>query len=197
MAATDLAICNMALSRLGANLASSITSPTTKEETQCQAIFDNERDAVLEAHRWGFAEKIATLADSGDTPVGWTYAYTMPSDCLAPRLIYNPNETGEESIYTHDHDRAVRSGKIEFVERIKSDLATRQIWCNLLAAKLIYTATVTDPNLFNAMFTDALADKLASGLAIPLKGSAQLRDTFYQSYLLKIDHSTNAFMGSR
>jgi hypothetical protein len=170
--ASDVLICNKALSRIGCGRISSLVSPSTKEAKECKLIFETCRDATLEAHDWSFARKRKELSKYADSYAGWDYAYQIPPDCIAPRKIYDPYE-GEVNIPGFSSTRE----PIKFEPATNSDLDKGLILTNQDDALLIYTARVTDVNRFSAMYIDALAYKLAADLAVPLRGKEALSRT--------------------
>ena len=87
--ASEIDICNLALSHVGGRPIESFTEGT-KEAIECGRFYAFDRDAVLEDHNWNFARKRLDLALTSDEVSGWTYSYAWPTDCLAPRRIYNP-----------------------------------------------------------------------------------------------------------
>ncbi len=78
MAAPTVAvdICNLALDFLKQNktLVTSITSPTTIEETTCARWYDTTREALLRSHYWVFARKRAQILRVYATITGATVA---------------------------------------------------------------------------------------------------------------------------
>jgi hypothetical protein len=161
MPASVVSISNMALSRIGTR--SSITSlnEASTEALHCKLLFDQARDATLEAHDWVFARKRVALADLGTPPGGWSHRYALPSDCIAPRFL----ETG-----TRTERRA--SFRIE----------GRDLLADTDGATLVYTARITDPALFPPSFASALSWGLGAELAIPLTGKESLHQRCAQMW---------------
>lgn len=174
--ASEVTICNLALSHIGANPIASL-SDSLREARECKILFDSTRDSVLRDHKWSFATKRLTLALLSDTYTGWTYAYSYPTDCLVAHEIYN-----EYSNYS-------RTSKIEFEIASSSSLTSKIILTDKENAELIYTAKITDCNMFDSLFIAALAYKLAMELAIPLKGNGQLTQAMYQLYVITINQA--------
>lgn len=167
--ASEIQVCNLALSRVGAYRIQSLDD-ATKEARECKLFYPFSRDAVLRDHDWGFARKRVSLALLSETWSGWDYAYQYPVDCLVARKITPDAETE-----TGD--------KVEFEISSNDSLSRRVILTNKEDAELVYTAKVEDVNLFDAIFTDALAWRLASELAIPLKAKADLQNVLFQKYI--------------
>lgn len=184
--ASEVQICNLALSRVGARRISSL-GENTKEAKECNKIYTDTRDFVLAAHDWGFARKHATLAAiSTPTYPGWDYAYAYPTDCLAARRIKNDTGSTSPIAYSLEEDRYMNVGKVEFEIRATAALDGKVILTNEPEAVMIYTARVTDSNLFSAEFIDAFAYRLASDLAVPLRADTRKSDTHFRKYTFLI-----------
>jgi hypothetical protein len=88
VAASEAEVCNLALLLVGqTQFIDDLTDPTEAGEV-CKQVYERARDAALEAVAWPFATRRADLNEitDGDRD-GWGYAYTLPSDCLAPRWL--------------------------------------------------------------------------------------------------------------
>ncbi len=169
MASSVTEICNLALSHIKRQYIQSLDD-NSREAKECKRIYPLLRDSVLGDFPWGFATKHATLALRTDTPYGnWTYAYAVPSDCLAIRKIWNP--------YSNEIF-------IEFDVAASADLTSKLIMTSQADAVLVYTARVTDTNMFDLAFVDALAWRLAADLAVPLTGDTQVQQAAYQMYTM-------------
>lgn len=81
---TAVAICNLALDRLGQNPVASIDPPTTPTEVVCARHYDQTRRALLRKFLFNFSKKFAVwTADSTEVPAfGFTTAYRLPSDFI-------------------------------------------------------------------------------------------------------------------
>lgn len=166
MAVDETKICNLALARIGLYQISSMTSPSTEEERLCSLHYDTTRDAVLSEHAWDFAHKRRTLALLTDEYTGYEYAYSYPSDCLVAREIYTSGTT-----------------PIVFEVIAAEDLQSKVIVTDEEDAELIYTARITDTNLFTPVFITAFSLALASKLCQPLKGDRALYKEILTEYL--------------
>ena len=93
---------------------------------------------------------------------GWSYFYTLPADFL--RLLqlnaYDANEP-----------------------TTRWEVGGGLLLTNEEEANVKYVYKVTDENLFDPLFVDALTLKLAAKLAKPLTGSSQLAEGFLTEYL--------------
>ncbi len=170
--ATAVGICNVALvTHLGLFPISSL-SEDTKEARSCNAAFDVSAGATLEAHDWSFARRQTALAEaSGVSFSGWEYAYGYPADCRKARRIYNP--AGDKK-------------PVPFDLRVNASLNAKYVVTDLEEAELIYTANVLNPAWFSDGFAEALSYRMASSLAIGLKGSVEESKLFLSLFQQRI-----------
>jgi len=161
MNATEIA--NLALAEIGDLFNISSIDEQTPQAAICKRFYDSTRDAMLRAHPWGFSRHPATLSRLSDAPLfGWDYAYQLPSDYL--RLIrFNDLEVQ----YAED-DYEIVSGKI--------------LWTDAGTAQIIYSRKIIDPNLFDALFVEAFALKLAVRISTKLTKDQGLQESLMQRY---------------
>lgn len=188
MAISVVQMCNVALSRIDANRIDSLTE-SSKAARICNTIYETIRDAVLSDFDWGFARTELTLALLTDSFSGYDYAYAYPTDCLELRKIFDETGANTGTSYDIDTDSHVQTGKVEYEIRSNASKDAKVILTDKADAVGIYTARVTDPNMFSASYVDAFADRMASDLAIPLKGKATLQQAWLKSYFLRIGKS--------
>lgn len=173
MATSNVAICNLALQKLGAKRITSLTedSPNARTMNLC---YEAIRDAELAKHRWSFAIRRAQLAADADAPdFGPAYSYTLPAEYL--RLI----EPDPEENYNN------LDWKIEGKKVLTDQGAPLNI-------RFIYR--VTDPNEFSPAFIEALACKLAWHTCEDITQSNQKKTDVHEEYVLSIREArrTNA-----
>lgn len=90
MAQSDVAICNIALQRLGASRIVSLTD-NTAVGVQCNLCYEHIRDLLLRKHSWNFAVSRAVLPALSSSPSPeHANAFQLPADCLR---ILPPNDT--------------------------------------------------------------------------------------------------------
>jgi hypothetical protein len=152
---TKTEIINVALSRLGE---SPIQSPEdgSAAANAANIVYDIARRAALRDYPWSFAVREADLPRLEQGGYFYEYAYELPSDCIrVVELLGNPEyETSGRSLLTNAAD-----------------------------IKLRYVADVSDTGLFDSKFTEALTYKLASELALSIKGSPELMASYNNAYL--------------
>lgn len=151
-----VAVCNRALSKIGDELIIMSLDDNTKPARYCKALYADTRDFVLRSYPWRFALKRYVLAPLKEKPLfGYEYQFSLPSDCL-------------------------RVWKMTEGERYQVEgqcLLMNQNVCRFIGIAKIEDATVFDP-----MFAEALALRLAAELAIPLTASVTLRDSLMKEY---------------
>ena len=144
--ASKVAICNLALTELGANIITSLdASDTSKEADTCRAVYDLILDEVLEAHHWDFAKTWVALAlDAGYTSIDeiYEYAYEKPADFIRFSRLESKSNNFE-----------VRGSSI--VSNVE-DLEIEYIW------------RVVDPTQYPSHFIMAFVARLKASLVTPI-----------------------------
>lgn len=174
MVAVD--ICNLALAYLGDSATvASIAPPEGSAQAQhCARFYPMALSLMLEAHEWNFITKRVALALlTSPYTDQWKYAYQLPSDCntlisVIPARCYPglvvPWAAWDQVL---PFESSERERWRDF--QIEVDSSNRQvILSNVCDAIARYASTQVQPGMFPALFTDALAWKLASMLAGPL-----------------------------
>lgn len=166
--ASTVAICNRALQKVGASRITSLDE-NSKQARECNAMFDLIRDAELRAHPWSFAVKRKVLAASAtDLPhdEGET-AFPLPSDFL--RLLHSP----------HDRDWQIEGRSI--LTRFEDS-----------ALEIRYVARIDDPTLFDPLFAEALAARLAVELVERITQSNTKKQILREEYDHLLDEARRA-----
>ena len=150
--ASDVSICNAGLALLGAGRITSLTENSVAART-CNEAYERTRDAELRGHPWGFAIKRVQLAADATAPIfGKTNSFTLPSDFL--RLLEpDPN--------SNDNDWMIENNNsgISIVTNYDAPLNVR------------YIARITDANVMDALFREALSASLAAEMCEALTQS--------------------------
>jgi len=149
MAATDIAICNLALSYVGDYNITSLSDDDAPSQ-QCALWYDIARKLTLSSLDWNFARvRGILLAHEDEPPEGeWYYRYIRPTACLKLRFIENLG--------------GLRLPHHPFV--IEGD----SILTDIEDAIAVYTADISTTTKFPVEFEQTLAVVLASRLAYPL-----------------------------
>lgn len=161
-------VCNMALAKLGQSMISQTSYDEARKGSQnvdpvsraCASLYDASRKEALCAVRWSFAIRSANLCllpdGACDVPQGYQAAYQIPSSCI--RLLDVPLRK-----WALMGRRIVAHGNAECLE-------------------VTYVNDERNVDLFDPLFTDALATLLASKLAGPVTGSTRLREGLLAEY---------------
>ncbi|MFZ9873466.1 MAG: hypothetical protein ACO3FH_11025 [Steroidobacteraceae bacterium] len=170
MAASNVAIANLALTKLGDLRILNLTD-NTKPAREVNAVFDMTRDYLQRRFSWRFCIKRANLAADTSTPLwDWSYQYQIPTDCM--RIL----QVGQW-YPSPDLSDLISTGGQEYV------LEGKYILSNQAGPlKLRYLSRVTDPVQFDAAFDMAFSAYLAYILAEPLTASAEQKQMAYNDY---------------
>ncbi len=161
MGMTVVDVCNQALARLGAEKILGLDDGS-KGARFCRLFYEQTRDEVLRSHPWNFAMKREVLSRLVDEPVfGWKRQYQLPPDFLRLVQLNGFAET-----------EAARNSEIE----------GNTLLCDEDEAQVRYVRRMEDAGLFDPLFAEALAMKLASKLAQPLTGSRTLGAEILREY---------------
>lgn len=184
--ASDVDICNLALSHLGDEATVAAISPSdgSQQADYCVRFYPIARDQLLCLHAWSFATKRIALAliDTDELPDTWAYAYAVPSGSLQVISVLPPQGTGQATLTSFPPDSATNSNLLsgdqntqDFIQEVLQD-GTKCIFTNTEDAIARYVAGITDTTKFNALFVTACARLLASYLAGPLlKGETGIK----------------------
>lgn len=172
--ASEVGICNLALSHLGdsATVASINPPEGSAQAEHCQQFYPLARDTLLEMHAWRFATRRASLPLLDVPAWEWQYAYAAPNGLLRVLSVISGDASSETETEPYEVETA--------------DSGATIILTNLELASVRYIAATTDTSKFSPLFTDTLAKLLASYLAGPvLKGDAGISAAraWYQVFL--------------
>ena len=147
-------IVNIALARLGESPIQSLDEGTVPAN-MAKMLYMPARQAVLRDYNWNFALATSGLARLSTSVPDFRFAYALPADCL----------------------RAVRlAGGAPFV------LRGNEVHTNMESPVLEYIRDVTDEAEFDSKFVEAFSYKLASDLAMSIKGSSELMASYANVY---------------
>jgi hypothetical protein len=171
---SQVAIFNLALGKLGNDVAIAAPSDRSKEARAFMRLWEPMRDLVLAERNWPWAIKAQRLGLDAEAPLpGWTYRYARPVDCITAIAVTDDNglrsvrrlslwcRRENVSAYMHDYEQCYGAQGTGLL----SDLPL---------AWLVYVARVDDPQRYPAKFVDALACKLAEEAAPSLIGDKGL-----------------------
>lgn len=188
--ATDLAICNLALTHLGQKNITSF-SDASENARRCNQIYNTCRDEVLSASDWAFSTIITTLIGLTDeTVLGWLYVYAFPSNCLYVRKVFSDNSNHFDLPSFPDANNLLvpntNPEKVDFKIVYQTGLDAMVIVTNFSPAYIEYTARVATGSLYSKLFIKALSYKLAAEISVILNGDGPQSDKMFQKYALAI-----------
>ena len=158
--ASTVEICNGALNQLGATTILSLTEDS-KNARLCNSRYTQVRDALFRSHPWNCLQKRVQIAADATAPAwGFTYAYTLPADCL--RLL---------KILDYDSNYKVEG---------------RKILSNTSSMKILYVARVTDPNEYDELLRETLSASLGADIAFGVTSNNQTATNMYNLFKEKL-----------
>jgi len=158
--ASVVEICNGSLNQLGATTILSLTEDS-KNARLCNQRYTQVRDAVFRSHPWNCLQKRVELAADTTTPAwGFSYAYTLPADCL--RLL---------RILDYDSNYKVEG---------------RKILSNTSSMKILYIGRVTDPNEYDELLRETLSAALGADIAFAVTSNNQTATNMYNLFQDKL-----------
>lgn len=202
MATSEVDIANRALSAGGARSTISSFAEDSPEARQSALLYEPTRNQLLRMAPWNCAMNWATLAllkaapgtpENPTTsssvwtkdfpPPPWAYEYAYPSDCLDAQWIIPQVPTSLQdgvpifpqvaSFTPYYWNGPPVSFKVA-IDQDDSGADIRVILANQAQAILAYTKRVSDPNVWDDLFQEALVNALAGKFAFALTGDKQL-----------------------
>ena len=169
MALSEVQICNLALGWLGAELITSLQDDNEGAKL-CNANYASARDAVLESAQWSFAIQRRVLTPVVEEPeFTWGQKFLIPVNSIRIlKVISNPSNPEVSTSWAKEGNFIVADQEKLY---------------------MIYLARITDTALFTAQFTQALAQRLAADLAIPITESRNLAENYWSLYLAKLEEA--------
>lgn len=149
-------ICNLALAQISEYQISDL-SEQSKQARQCNRLYENVRDELLQKYPWRFARQRVTLSESSEEYDEWTYVYHYPSNCIRALWLYNASGRTKNPP--------------EFVVVSNSAGTGKLILTDEYQAQLDYTQRTVTPQSFHPLFQMAYAMRLAERLVPSLTPS--------------------------
>jgi hypothetical protein len=158
--ASVVEICNGSLNQLGATTILSLTEDS-KNARLCNQRYSQVRDAVFRSHPWNCLQKRVELAADTTAPAwGFSFAYTLPADCL--RLL---------RILDYDSNYKVEG---------------RKILSNTSSMKILYIGRITDPNEYDESLRETLSAALGADIAFAVTSNNQTATNMYNLFQDKL-----------
>lgn len=161
--ATDTELVNVALRKGGAAKRIADLTDSVGSAGIANDVLASERDDLLRSAVWNFSVTRVKLGRLSALPAfGWSYAYSLPSDCLRVVSV---------------HDNSDGTGAVPY--RIESVLQSDNSYVNVIVSDasdiyLRYCRQITDPNLMTASFRQVLILRMAKIFAISIAKSNPL-----------------------
>ena len=156
-------ICNMGLTLIGDQVITALSDSNDRAKV-ATLHYEPTRDAVLRAHPWGFAKTRVELAQAAGSPdFGYEYHFTLPTDPKCLRVL---------------------SLEEDYPGQIPYSVEGRKLLCDESDVSILYIAQIVDSGVFDSLFTDTLAARLAWNFAMALskqKTLIELAANVYQS----------------
>jgi hypothetical protein len=204
--ASEVSICNLALSHLGdeATVTSIDPAEGSQQAEHCALYYPIARNTLLELHPWSFATRRQALVElEGTAPGNWGFVYQRPNNCLRALNVF-----ADGASTARNNLSVLRDGNIvsisgeefgeEFIEETL-DGDVRVIYANVENAQLRYIRQVEDTTKYPTLVVNAIARLLASMLAGPIikgttgmqVGQAQLKQYYETDLRLALTADAN------
>lgn len=178
--ASNVEIANRALTKIGAARIISLDD-NTKSGREVNSMFTIIRDAELREHAWRFSIKRIQQAAHATPPVfGYARQFRVPADCLKLWQVgdWYPGVDLTDYVGADTSPYAVENGFI------LTDYAA--------PLNLRYIARVEDPTLYDALFVEVFACRLALELAEPIAQSTSKKESALRDYNLAVSAAMQA-----
>tara|TARA_R110001592_G_scaffold245816_8_gene507381 strand:+ start:5155 stop:5736 length:582 start_codon:yes stop_codon:yes gene_type:complete len=161
--ASVVQICNSALNQLGASSITALTE-NSKNARICNERYETIRDAVFRSHPWNCLVTRVQLAQDTETPAwGFSYQYTLPSNCL--RVL---------SILNYDADYKIEG---------------RKLLINESSVFILYLKIETDVNQLDILLRETISAGLASDIAYAITSNMAVAKLMTEKYGLKLSEA--------
>lgn len=173
-------IANLALTKLG-DIQITTFDDDSAHARVVKLLYPRVIDASLRDHKWRFAVRQAALAQLVGQPIWrYQYRYQLPTDPYCLRILRVSTEDPAQGNNT------------------PWEIQGREILTDAPSVNIEYIARITDPQAWDVMFLDAVVERLASELAIPIMNTPTVRGQLLQAYAMKLDaaKSTDGMEGT-
>ena len=171
--ASNVSIANRALTKLGDDRILLLTDETKAARTINSMFFD-VRDAEIRRYNWKFAIKRTSLSALVEAPLwGYAYQYPLPSDFLA---LVQVNEYYVRSANKQKAPWSVEGGNI--LTDFEAPLLLK------------YRARIENPALFDPLFVEVFACKLAMEACETLTQSSTKYQAATESYKFALQEAS-------
>jgi hypothetical protein len=170
---SDVAICNLALSRIKVGYQIASLTENSQEAAACNLAYPFARDCALRDFDWPFARRFFNVSlVQMSLVIGWASSFRLPPNCLKVRRLTAGNDypftLGSDDTGLLLHSNCPLNNPLTTIE---------------------YTHAITDPTLFPPDFASALAWSLAADVAVSLSASKDMADTAAARYEVAVSRS--------
>ena len=172
MPSSDTEVANEVLTLLGDKAITSLDEDSDRARA-LKRLYTPTLDEALRSHDWNFARMRASLGRLQATPeFGYSYMFQLPQEPLCLRVL-------ETNL------RANEPYEIETYQTADGTATYRVILANVSTLEIRYTARVTSPTLWDALFGDGMVHELARRVSYAITRDATLTESLRQAALLK------------
>ncbi len=154
---SETSICNMSLAKLGSKKIGNVETDASLEGIQCRVHYEQTRDSLLRSYWWRFASARAELVATTTPDFEWSNAFTLPSDFLAMRSIFE-NRFSDENFRSYA-------------------LEGNTLLTNEDEMSIRYVKKVTDVAEFDSLFIEVFILQLALKLTSLTGASPKIRES--------------------
>ncbi len=166
--ATDVDVCNAALVMIGDSVIEALTD-TTDRAVACNRFYATTRDAVLRAYPWNFAiVRVALVLAAGTPAFKWAHQFTLPTSPYCLRVL----EVDED-----------------YPGQVPWKVEGRLLMTDESGISIRYISRVADPTVFDSLFFEALAARMASLLAFALRKQPEVVKVMWDLYEAKVQEA--------
>ncbi len=185
MAASEVAICNIALGWIGGDLIISLDDDSV-EAKLCKANYEPLRDAVQEEREWTFAVKRIEPSALASAPLyGFDKAFQIPPNVIRVLQVSRFDDSVTSGAVANTGIRSSARGgtgvgretRIEWLREGETIVANNAV---RIVARVIQR--IVDTTKFSAAFDQALAARIAMDIAMPLTNSLKIQTAMAGMY---------------
>lgn len=184
---TPTQICNLALGWLGGQRITSLdVAEDSKEWLLCSENYEPLRDAVLSEREWGFAVERKILDPATEElTFGLERKFLVPQDSVRVLTVHDSSVIRPSPITA---PTVVSRGVHDIPEVDGWEIEGKYILAGAEVVYVRYNKKITETGLFSSTFIQALAQRIAADLALPLTESRSLYDRMWAAYEVKLSH---------
>lgn len=191
-------IANMSLGLAGARSVIADFNENTPSANACRTWYDRDRLYMLRSYRWNFARFQGPLTLLATAPgvdaqpatnlpwpfMPWSFAYALPDNICKFNFIL-PLFSGVQQVGAGFSAWGTNTGVMPVIPFVlssyqnQSDQTVEAIFTNQRVAYGVWTRDITSPPLFDAMFVEAFATRLAGSMSMQLNGLSPLVTQLY------------------